>query len=276
MARDVDGSSNELWRGDAGEALAVMLAELIDAGEGLTLTLADYPPFYRSLIVGAVVRPRGALHPRLFIWGPLEARLQQPDVLILGSLNDGVWPRHQEAGPWLSRPMREELGLTPPERRTGLAAHDFTQALGAHEVYLTRSHKVDGVQTVPSRWLQRLLALIKASGLEQTIEPDRALGSWARERDHAPTFAPAKPPEPRPPIAARPRRLSVTRIERWIANPYEIFAKHILELERLKALGAEPDPASRGQIVHKILHEFTSAFPERASGRHRRRAHADR
>ena len=127
-------------------------------------------------------------------------------------------------GPWLSRPMREELGLTPPERRIGLAAHDFAQALGAREVYLTRAHKVDGVPTVPSRWLQRLLALIKAAGLEQAIEPEQPWVQWARERDHAPTFEPVEAPEPRPPLEARPTQLSVTRIERWIANPYEIFA----------------------------------------------------
>jgi ATP-dependent helicase/nuclease subunit B len=262
LAREADGSSSGLWQGDAGEALSVLLAELIVAGHGLALTAADYPPFYRSLLAGEAVRPRAAPHPRLFIWGPLEARLQQPDVVILGSLNENVWPRHQEAGPWLSRPMREKLGLTPPERRIGLAAHDFAQALGAREVYLTRALKVDGVPTVPSRWLQRLLALIKASGLQPEIEPVQPWVQWARERDKAPDFKPAQPPRPSPPADARPRSLSVTRIERWIANPYEIFAKHILKLEKLKELGAEPDPALRGQIVHRALHDFSRAFPD--------------
>ena len=266
LARDAGGSPNELWRGDAGEALAVMLAELIDAGDDLTLALTDYPPFYRSLVAGAAVRPRAALHPRLFIWGPLEARLQQPELVILGSLNDGVWPRHQEAGPWLSRPMRETLGLLPPERRTGLAAHDFAQALGAREVYLTRAHKVDGVQTVPSRWLQRLLALIKASKLEARLEPGQPWAKWARERDRAAGFKPVEAPEPKPPLAARPRGLSVTQIERWIANPYEIYARFILKLEKLKALGTEPDAATRGQIVHRVLHDFFRAFPDALPG----------
>jgi double-strand break repair protein AddB len=261
IARDANGSSARLWQGDAGEALSVLLAELIGAGDGFTLTFADYPPFYRSLIAGQAVRPRAAAHPRLFIWGPLEARLQQPDVVILGSLNEGVWPRHQEAGPWLSRPMREKLGLSPPERRTGLAAHDYAQGLGACEVYLTRAHKVDGVQTVPSRWLQRLLALVRASDSEQKIEPAQPWVQWARERDKA-DFRPIEAPKPCPPAEARPRELSVTRIERWIANPYEIFARNVLELEALKELGAEPDPASRGQIVHEILREFTGAFPD--------------
>jgi ATP-dependent helicase/nuclease subunit B len=262
VARDARGASSGLWQGDAGEALSVLLAELIDAGHGLTLTAADYPPFYRSLLAGQVVRPRGALHPRLYIWGPLEARLQQPDVVILGSLNEGVWPSPQEAGPWLSRPMREQLGLNPPERRIGLAAHDFAQALGAPQVYLTRAEKVDGVPTVPSRWLQRLLALIKAAELEGKIEPEQPWAQWARQRDQAPPFDPVKPPEPRPPVEARPNRLSVTRIERWIANPYEIYARHVLKLEKMKELGVEPDAATRGQIFHLVLHEFTRAFPD--------------
>ncbi len=261
LARDRDGASSGLWQGDAGEALSVLLAELIDAGSGLTMEAADYPSFYRTLLAGEVVRPAASLHPRLFIWGPLEARLQQPDVMILGSLNEGVWPRPQEAGPWLSRPMRDKLGLSPPERRNGLAAHDFAQALGAGTVYLTRALKLDGVPTVPSRWLQRLLALVKASGLEPRIEPEQPWVEWARERDKVEGFEPVKAPKPCPPVEARPRKLSVTRIEKWIANPYEIFAKDILKLETLKPLGAEPDAALRGQIVHRALHEFARAHP---------------
>jgi double-strand break repair protein AddB len=261
LARDRYGSSSSLWQGDAGEALSVLLAELIDAGRNLTMEAADYPPFYRTLLAGEVVRPAASLHPRLFIWGPLEARLQQPDVMILGSLNEGVWPQPQEAGPWLSRPMREKLGLSPPERRNGLAAHNFAQALGAGTVYLTRALKMDGVPTVPSRWLQRLLALVKASGLEARVEPDQPWVEWARERDKAEDFKPVKAPKPCPPVEARPRKLSVTRIEKWIANPYEIFAKDILKLEKLKPLGAEPDAALRGQIVHRAVHEFADAHP---------------
>ena len=261
LAREAGGSS-QLWSGDAGEALTVLLAELIAAGSSFALSAADYPPFYRSLLAGQAARPRAAAHPRLFIWGPLEARLQQPDIVILGSLNEGVWPRPQEAGPWLSRPLREKLGLTPPERRTGLAAHDFAQNLGARSVYLTRAEKVDGVPTVPSRWLQRLEALAKALNMEQALCPAQNFVAWAGERDKAPEFSPAGPPSPCPPAAARPRALSVTRIERWIANPYEIFAKDMLRLEPLKPLGAEPDPALRGSIIHRVLHQFSAAHPK--------------
>jgi len=261
LARD-EKKQIPLWQGDAGEALTLMLSRLIEDGGGLTMSARAYPAFYRTLLAGEVVRPRAPAHPRLFIWGPLEARLQQPDVVILGSLNEGSWPRPQEAGPWLSRPMREKLGLSPPERRIGLSAHDFAQALGAKTVYLTRALKVEGVPTVPSRWVQRLQALVAASKLDARIAPDLAWVPWARERDAIEKFEPVKPPKPCPPLAARPRSLSVTQIERWIANPYEIFAKHILKLEPLKPLGTEPDPAMRGTAFHRIMNLFAVAYPD--------------
>lgn len=262
LARDPSGSASHLWSGDAGEALTLLLTELTDAGASLDLAAVDYPALYGSLVAGKAVRPRAATHPRLFIWGPLEARLQQPDLVILGGLNEGVWPRPQEAGPWLSRRLRADLGLSPPERFTGLAAHDFAQGLGAGTVYLTRAEKVDGVPTVPSRWLQRLQALAKAMGCEAALQPAQPYVAWARERDHVDDFDPAKPPEPRPPADARPKRLSVTAIEKLISNPYAIFASRILKLERLKPLGAEPDAALRGSIAHNILQAFARAHPD--------------
>ena len=262
LAVDRDGSSSALWLGDAGEAVSVLVAELISKGESLSLVPSDYPSFYRSLLGGEVVRPRGMAHSRLFIWGPLEARLQQPDIVILGSLNEGVWPRPQQADPWLSRPVRETLGLPPPERRMGQAAHDFAQALGAGTVYLTRARKVDGVPTVPSRWLQRLLALVSAAKLEGKLETAEPWSQWASARDHIARFEPIKPPRPCPPVESRPKRLSVSRIERWIANPYEIFAREILRLKPYRPLGAEPDQSLRGQIVHAALHEFAKRYPD--------------
>ena len=57
-------------------------------------------------------------------------------------------------------------------------------------------------------------------------------------------------------VAMRPRQLSVTTIEKWIANPYAIFAERILELAPLPALGqrarcrpARPDRARGAEPV---------------------------
>jgi ATP-dependent helicase/nuclease subunit B len=209
-----------------------------------------------------VVRPRFGHHPRLAIWGLLEARLQHADLVILGGLNEGVWPPQTESDPWLSRPMRRDFGLPPPERRIGVAAHDFAQALGAKEVVLTRAMRVEGAPTVPSRWLLRLDTVLRAAGLEGrlgvAVEP---LG-WQARLDEAAEHIAVAPPEPRPPVAARPRKLSVTQVESWMRDPYAIYAGKILRLDALEPIDADPGAAERGNFIHAALDAFVRAFPD--------------
>jgi ATP-dependent helicase/nuclease subunit B len=254
-----DGSP--LRQGDAGERAADLFVKLIDpAMPALNVAGADYPDFYRTLVAEKRIRPRGSAHPRIVICDAYEARLQLVDTVILGSLNEGTWPQAADPGPWLSRPMRQALGLPPPEERIGAAAHDFAAQLGASRVVLTRAAKIDGAPTVPSRWLLRLQALVKGMGL--ALAPDRPWLAWARARNAVPVRQRLRQPEPRPRVAARPRKLSVTTIETWIANPYAIFARHILRLEELPALGVRPGPALRGTVVHEALGKLTQRFPQ--------------
>ena len=256
-------SDVSLWGGDAGEWAAKFFAGLIDdALPAPEMPAADYPEFYRSLVGEATIRPRGPAHPRIAIWEPFESRLQQPDVVVLGSLNEGTWPQAADPGPWLNRPMRAALGLPAPEERIGDAAHIFVSLLGVERVYLTRAAKINGVPTVPSRWLLRLQALLE--GLGKTAAPEQPWLDWAHTRNalEGPP-RPVRAPQPRPPVAMRPRQLSVTTIEKWIANPYAIFAERILELAPLPALGQRPDAALRGQMVHEALGRFARAFPDR-------------
>lgn len=267
IATDENGVSANLWGGEAGEATSQFISTILeDTGPQPELVPADYPSFFRALVSGEVVRPRLPVHPRLSIWGPLEARLQQADVMILGGLNDGKWPSLADPDPWINRPMRAEIGLPPPERRIGLSAHDFTQLAAAPRVYLTRAAKVDGVPTVPSRWLMRLEAVLKGLGREQDIRPDVAAGeawlSWAESRDAIEERTPVRAPRPTPPVDMRPRKMSVTRIEAWLANPYSVFARSILRLSPLDPLEAAPDMATRGRIIHEALHRFTVRHPD--------------
>ena len=257
-----DDEADSLWGGKAGEHAGKLFATLLDASVlAPKMAAADYPEFYRSLVADESIRQRSAAHPRIAIWEPYESRLQQPDVAILGSLNEGTWPQAADPGPWLNRPMRATLGLPAPEERVGDAAHIFTSLLGVGQVYLTRAAKIDGVPTVPSRWLLRLQALL--DGLGQSAKPDRPWLAWAQARNAVADRAkPVRAPEPRPPLELRPRRLSVTTIEKWIANPYAIFAQRILALEPLPPLGRQPDAALRGQIVHDALGRFAARFPQ--------------
>ncbi|MGE0765431.1 MAG: double-strand break repair protein AddB [Hyphomicrobiaceae bacterium] len=255
--------ASPLWARDEGAAASLLLAKLMHGPTTQpSLRLADYPDFFRALVGSESIRTSVPRHPRLFIWGPYEARLHQPDVVVLGSLNEGVWPKVADPGPWLNRSMRAALGLPSPEEETGRSAHDIVTLLGAQTVYLTRANKVAGEPMVPSRWLLRLNALLAGLGLEAALAPtaSKPWAAWARARDLPAELKAVPQPAPTPPVATRPRRASVSDVEAWLANPYAIFAKRILVLEALPPLGQEPGPSERGQIVHETLARFTRRY----------------
>lgn len=259
---DAMAGAARLWAGDAGEAAAGFIAELDQAAaDSPPIDTAGYSALLDVLMAGRTVRPRYGRHPRLAIWGPLEARLQAADVTIVGGLNEGTWPPKAEASPWMSRPMMKAFGLPLPERRIGLSAHDFTQAFCAGEVWLTRARRVEGAPAVESRWLLRLANLLQGGGAGEPA----AEGPWLAWQEALDAGAPAvriEPPAPRPPVAARPRRLSVTQIETWMRDPYAIYARHILGLSALKPIDADPGAADYGAFVHAALDRFIAEHPE--------------
>ena len=277
-ATDEMAGPSRLWAGEEGEALATALAAvqaalpmLPDQPRGALPGLLD------AVLEGAVVRTRralrgggGAEHPRVFIWGLLEARLQSAEVIVLGGLVEGVWPPLVEPGPWLSRPMRTAVGLPSPEEAVGQAAHDFCQAAcAAPVVVLSCPRRRDGAPTVPARWLARLEMFLKGQGVGL---PEHPAADWARRLDQPDGGArPVRPPEPRPAAVLRPRRLSVTEIETWLRDPYAIHARHVLKLRPLDPLDQETDAADYGMVVHAGLHRFLGEhganWPPGAAGR---------
>jgi ATP-dependent helicase/nuclease subunit B len=226
----------------------------------LAVLLADYPDLFGAAISDQVVRRPGLPGVRVRILGPLEARLTASDRLVLGGLNEGTWPPETRSDAWLSRPMRLELGLDLPERRIGLSAHDFAQMLGAREVILTRSAKLAGAPTVASRFVQRLAA-VAGPRWQTALRHGEKYLAWARALDR-PGVAPrpVSRPAPKPPIAARPTRLSVTEIEHWLRDPYTIYAKHILRLFPLDPIDMPPGAADRGTVIHGAIGDFTQEY----------------
>ncbi len=262
-ASDSETGAARLWAGDSGEAAAEFVAELAEASRDFPpIHGAAYPAFFDGCLAGRVIRPAWGGHPRLHILGPLEARLLSFDVIVLGGLNEGTWPAEATADPWMSRPMRKAFGLPAPERRIGLAAHDFVQACMAPAVILSRAGRVEGAPTVPSRWLQRLDAVLRAAHLEMRLQHRDDLQLWQQKLDHADPVTPPGPPAPRPPVAARPDRLSVTEIETWLSDPYAIYARHVLGLRKLDALDTDPGAAERGIFIHAALEEFVRTYPK--------------
>lgn len=258
-----DGSGT-LWDQNAGQkALAVLTDLETEADAGGDMSARDFADLLGALLSQGEVRDRDAPRSGIMIWGTLEARVQGADLMILGGLNEGSWPEAARPDPWLNRNLRKQAGLLLPERRIGLSAHDFQQAVAAPEVWITRSKRSNDAETVASRWLNRLTNLL--GGLPDqdgplalqamTARGDTYL-NWAEQIEAAPRTELAPRPSPRPPLAARPKSLSVTEIKRLIRDPYAIYAKHVLRLRPLNPLIQTPDALLRGTVVHKILEIF--------------------
>jgi ATP-dependent helicase/nuclease subunit B len=228
----------------------------------LDLTPADYPEVFHLLSSRRAERRPEIGDPRVRIFGLLEARLQNVDRVVLGGLNEGTWPPDTRSDPWLSRPMRLELGLNLPELRVGLSAHDFAQCLGASEVVLTRAAKQAGAPTVSSRFVQRLAAVAGENRWKKALARGATYIDYARALDHPAKVLPAPRPQPTPPPEARPAQLSVTDIENWLRDPYTIYAKHVLRLFPLEAIDTPPGAADRGTFIHDAIGEFTKTFTD--------------
>ncbi len=278
-ASNSEAGPARLWAFEEGEALAAHLAELIAAlGHLPPMPLSELPELLRASLAGSVVRSRRAVrgraaeareHPRIFIWGLLEARLQTAELIVLGGLTEGSWPPATDPGPWLSRPMRQAIGLPSPEEAVGRAAHDFlASALAAPEVVLSAPRRREGAPAVPARWLTRLQAWLAGVGRELPAHPAVA---WARALDRpAGPPTPARAPAPAPALALRPRKLSVTEIETWLADPYSIYARHVLRLKPLPGIAEAADAADFGRVVHEGMAAFLArhgtSWPAEAAG----------
>jgi ATP-dependent helicase/nuclease subunit B len=243
-----------LWSGDDGAAGAELLEDVLQNEAALNAVRANaYTDVFDALIAGAVVRRRSDAHPRLAILGPLEARLLSADHVILGGLNEGVWPQGAPADPFLSRAMREEVGLPSPERRIGLAAHDFAQGAAAARVTLTRAVRAGGAPAKPSRWIVRLKNILEGAGALSAVDQSPLWRARAALIDKPDVVRPAEAPRPRAGKDRRPASLPVTDIEKWIRDPYAIYAKRLLRLKPLDEPGVEPGPREAGTLLHKAF-----------------------
>ncbi len=240
------------WAGADGRLAAELIARLENAPDAATLTLEpqDWVPLLRELADAVPVRPPYGGHPRIFIWGLIEARLQQADLMILGGLNEGVWPALPSPDPWLAPKIRAMLGIPGLDYRVGLAAHDFASALGAPRVLVTRARRDARSPTVASRLWLRLQAMTGGLARDHRIE------AFVRAIDDPGAQAPVERPEPAPPPADRPRRIAVTDVDRLKADPFAFYAKTMLDLRALDPLEADHSAAWKGTAVHAVLERW--------------------
>lgn len=260
LGRDEHGGLGTLYDGDAGAKLAEALRSLVASQASFAFAAADWPDVMDALIAPEAVKPAQGADRAIAIWGALEARLQSVDTLVIGGLNEGSWPRKAEADRFMSRVMKTGIDLEPPERRIGLAAHDFQMAMGARNIVLSRSARSGDAPAVPSRWLQRLLTYAGPAHMATLRKRGEKLLGWARALDAGQKTDFAQRPEPKPPVAVRPRRFSITEIETLRRDPYAVYARRILGLSPIDPLVRDPGAAERGTLFHDILHLFSSTI----------------
>ena len=269
LAQGPEGEgAGTLWDQEAGTAARETLDELArEATFAGTLSPADYANLFASVLSRRDVREAVEAHPLISIHGPREARELGADLVILGGLNDGTWPALPTPDPWLNRQMRLDSSLLLPERQVGLSAHDYQIAVAAPQIVLTRALRDAEAQTVPSRWVNRLMNLLGGldGGPEALAQMRRRGARWpalaAAIEAPAAQIPPATRPAPRPPVSARPPELPVTRIQALIRDPYAVYARYILRLHPLDPLRAGPDPRLRGSVLHLIFERFRALQP---------------
>ncbi len=258
IAQSASGE-NLLWQQPASESLQKLCADWLLAAEHLPpLPAADWAAWAQDLIAQTVWRPPKPAHPRLQILSPIEARMLHADRIVIAGLDEGIWPPGPEADPWLSRPMREEYGLPPRERRVGQSAHDLVQlAAQSAEVFLCRASRRFGEQPLASRfWLRAQTVLSHHGEWENVLARGYKYRQWAGQWNHPSNPVALPPPAPCPPMDARPKRLFVTAIETLQRDPYAFYAKQILRLRPLPELQKSWDGAARGNLVHAIAEDF--------------------
>jgi ATP-dependent helicase/nuclease subunit B len=263
FGRDETGRERA-FAGDDGEALSGLFDDLdgvrdvMPAGGGPS----DFIAMLEGLLTERVVRRPPGGHPRVKIWGLLEARLLEADHVVLGGLNEQIWPPQTRTDSFVNRPMRAELGLSSPERRIGQTAHDFVQAALAPRVTLTRARKAGEAETIASRFWLRLKAVTPQAHWTKACEAGNELVALAQHLDRPAAARPVTRPAPRPPRRLQPLALSVTEVETLYRDPYQIHARKILKLDALPELVEDPGATDRGSLLHDIVAEFAETFPE--------------
>ena len=249
-----------IWQGQDGIRVARFLEQLSAHGKLIALSGAEWPAALTVLLSHEVIYPDGIDHPRLSILGPVEARMQHADLVILGGMNEGTSPPQTPPDPWMSNAMRQAFGLPPAHWRVGLAAHDAWMAMATPEVLITRSVRQDGTPTEISRWLRRLDTVRDVAKI--AWQQDTRLQQFARQmnRTDAP-IKPVAPPAPKLNADLRPRQFSATGLDTLLRDPYGVYARKVLDLKALRPLEEPPSAADRGTVIHAALRDFVQQYP---------------
>ena len=261
---DIASGAENLWCDDDGQAGADFMANWIAKADVLgEIEVCEYLQLFEIMMSYIMVRRTRNTHHRVRILGPMEARLNHYDEIILGSFNEGIWPTSPKADPWMSRPMKKDFGFESPEKQIGVLGLDFANLMGAKNVCITRAKNNGDTPTIKSRWLMRLETIIQALKLDKDYLSDNEYIDLAKLLDKESGYYKIEAPCPKPPLSARPRKMSASAFEKLLRDPYGVYAEYILKLKPLEDLTKEEDMRDFGNIVHNVLEEFNKEYPSK-------------
>ncbi len=259
-------SKKVLWNSDLHNDLSSELSELLTSLLEIKqeenkiaidkMTAQAYFVFISNYLLSLSLRPKINSHPNIAIMNSIEARLLTADLYIMAGLVEDTFPSITSDDPWMSRPMKAKFKLPLPERKIGLSSHDFVEFFCKKNVIMTHATKVNGQNTITSRWLTKLSAIEKIANLKVNDSLDAEVKSWIKLSGFNGASLKCKRPSPCPPVKARPKELSATWIEKWYRDPYIIFASKILRLKKLDDINPVIGSAELGTIIHNSLEEF--------------------
>lgn len=261
-ADNQNSGEQNLWKGDDGKSAAELFGTLLQQSDiAGTIAPDEYINVFTLLLSTKNVRYNYGTHPRLKILGPIEARFNRYDTIVIGAVNEGFWPELPKADPWLSRPMKSLLNMSLPDKEIGIAGFDFCQLMCSDNVFITRSNRSNSSPTNKSRWLLRMETVLKACNINRSLIYDKKFLQMVYMLDRPTKLQKINPPAPTPPVEARPRTLSASAIEILMRDPYEIYAKYILKLKPLEDLETPLNASDYGNLIHKVLEKFNTKFP---------------
>ncbi len=186
------------------------------------------------------------------ILSTIEARLLNYDLVIIASLNEGDFPQ-VEAENWLGKKIKKDLGIDRVLKKSGQSAYDFCNYLSNRSVVLTRCKSSNGGVLIESPFLLKFKTICQKIGVSlNSGEKYFALLAKTNEVQSRQI----KVANPKPKIEFRPKKISITDISKLLSDPYDIYAKKILQLKELEKIDFEPSYAEFGSFIHKALEEF--------------------
>lgn len=228
-------------------AFDTLFEDIKSSGEDWVISAKDFLKVLPTFLQKLSIKKTFNTEADALVLGPIEARMQEADLIILSGLNENNFPRPTQDDPILNEAMRIAIGLPSLSRKIGLMALDFASIFSKENVLLTRTTTNGGSPTQPSRFIERIEALL-GSKMPESPYLEQAIVLDTGKTDITQTIASFNPP-----IESRPNKLSASSVEMWMRDPYAFYAKYILKLYAPDDFETKKESLLFGNIIHDAL-----------------------